>query len=166
MRKRVRTYRDGVDEYGVGAGRVATTDRAPRATDPQRATKGMQRATTGRSVQRRVRSTRRRVHSSRRQVRSVRQRVAAHDNGSATRDDGYKSLKKIGQRRVHNTRRQVQGRATTGVARATTAEIAQRRVAGQVTTGRGSGDDELRIGRRRVRPRVDASPSQYIKGAD
>ena len=56
------------------------------------------------------------------------------DDGSAARDDGYGSLKKIGRQRVRNTQRRIQGWPTTGVARATTAEIAQQLVARRATT--------------------------------
>ena len=66
---------------------------------------------------------------------------AARDDESAVHDDGYGSLKKIERRWVRNTQRRVQGRAKTSVAQATMAEIAQRRVAGWVSTGRGSSDD-------------------------
>ena len=57
------------------------------------------------------------------------------NDGFAARDDGYGSLKKIGRRRVRNTRRQVQDWATTGVARAMTAEIARQWVTGRATVG-------------------------------
>ena len=121
--KRACTYRARADGCGAGAGRVATTGRAPRDDGSVLRDDGYAARNDG-SAAREDGST-------------------ACDDRSASRDDEYGSLKKIRRRRVRNVRRQIQGRATT-------AAIARQRVTGRATTGRGLGDngsDPVRMSR-------------------
>ena len=142
--KCTRTYNARADGCGAGARRVVTTGRAPR-NDGSAPCDDEYLARDDGSTMPDDGSTARDDGST------------ARDDGSAMRDDGYGSLKKNRRRWVRNARRRVKGRATTGVAQATTAEIARRWLR--------SRDDGSQVGRRRVRPRADESRPQYIRGA-